>query len=991
MITHLRHSSRTALTMGVALAALLMGNSAFAQATAPAPAAEVVVVTGSRIATAVNRAISPIQVIDAETIRASGQIDIDQLLKEQNQFLPSTGQTTSPALLESHGASTLDMRGLGQNRTLVLVNGQRATPNGFRNSADVNTIPAALIKRVEYLTGGAAAVYGADAVAGVTNFILNDSYQGLEVTATGNTSEEGDAQSYVIGATYGKNMFQDRFNVTGHVSYSDRGVLLRSDRDWSRFEVNDFGQPLGTTTNATTRAITGIPTVGGQFTRLGAGPGFNLSGIGGASSATTFFIRNNSSLSVLNPLEDTSQFEAFINPLDRLNAAVFSKFEFNKNFEVYGRYLWSKINNESWTIPVNAFTNPNAQTILVRRDNPFITPELANVFSPAFNLNVTGTAAGNEAMRLSVNRIMTEFGRRQDNTERLLSQAVVGFKGEITPTIRYDVSYIVGNNREDVLRSNAGVAARFAQAANVTRDAGGNAVCVDPSNGCVPMDLFGVGKMSAAAAEWVDGGSILFNVRKREQTVLSAVVNGDTTGFFTLPGGAVDWSLGVEQREETASTEFGERANLALTMASGAPNPPSNPNNGRRLNERTSIKLDEVFLELRAPILSDLPFVKSFDLEAAYRFTEHSQAGQYDTYKAGFNWSLNDLIRFRGSQQTVVRGANLGELFRPINFPLISTTLIDPCGNPTATGASVAVCTATGAPTLAYNTLIAANTVSGPQGGDPRVLPETGETQTYGFVLTPQFIPGLSMIVDYYKISLDNAIGGIQPQQALNLCYISEPNATGSICSRIKRDPVSGQIFEILQTDTNIANLETSGWDFSIYYQAKLPEALPGDRINISYTGGVVDAFIRKATPLDPALNCAGKFGNQASACSESGLGTRAVPEFKSNLSVSWIAGKLSLRGAWRYQGSVVSLTPNTANAANGGAVNLVEKIAGWDYFDFGISYRLNDNLRGTFSISNAFDKDPPILGSAQQDANTFPNQYDVIGRRFGLNLVWKM
>jgi iron complex outermembrane recepter protein len=995
MTTHNNRTTRTKLAMTVAVAALTISSSALAQATAPAKEAEVVVVTGSRIATASNRAISPIQVLDADTIRASGQIDIDQLLKEQNQFLPSTGQTTSPALLESHGASTLDMRGLGQNRTLVLVNGQRATPNGFRNSVDVNTIPSTLIKRIEYLTGGAAAVYGADAVAGVTNFILNDSYDGLEITATGNVSGQGDAESYTIGATYGKNLFDDRFNITGHVAYSDRGILLRSDRDWAKREVNDLGQPFGTSTNTTTGAITGISTIGGQFTRVGAGPGFNLTSIGGPASATSFFVRNNSSLSVLNPLEDTSQFEAFINPLDRLNAAVFSKFEISKNLELYGRYQWSKVNNESWTIPVNALTNnPTGQnSVLIRRDNPFITPELATIFAPAWNLAVGGVGAGNQSMRLTTNRIMSEFGRRQDNTERLLSQAVIGIKGEITPTIRYDVSYIKGNNREDVLRSNAGLGARFNQAADVTVGTNGQAVCVDTSNGCVPMNIFGVGKMSAEAIAWVGGGQFLFNVRKREQTVLAAVVNGDSTGLFNLPGGPLAWSLGLEQRKEWASTQFGERSNLAQTMASQAPNPPSNPNNGRRLSERAEYDLNEAFLEVRAPVLADLPFIKSLDLELAYRTSDHSQAGKYDTSKLGFNWSVNDSFRFRGSQQSVVRGANLGELFALINFPVVTATLNDPCARTTLAATSATFCRTAGAPAPGYVENIggATGTVVTPQGGNAKMQPETGETYTYGFVFTPQFARGLSVIVDYYNISIDNAISGISAQETLDACYLFELDVAGSICERITRSPTTGQITQILANDFNISKLETSGYDFSVYYAAALPAELPGDRINIAFTGGIVDTFIRQPTKYVAPVDCAGKFGNQASSCSEGGLGTRAVPEFKSNLSVNWTAGKLSLRGAWRYQGSVVSLTPGVPNTANAGAANLVQKIPGWDYFDLGASYRFNDNLRASLSISNVFDKDPPILGSAQQDANTLPNQYDIIGRRFGLNIVWKM
>jgi iron complex outermembrane recepter protein len=228
MTTHSSRTKRTQLAMTVALSALTLSSTAFAQAAAPAKETEVVVVTGSRIATASNRAISPVRIITAETIRDTGEVNIDEILKTQNQFLPSNGATTNPTLLESHGASTLDLRGLGQNRTLVLVNGQRATPNGFRNSADVNTIPSAMIARVDTLTGGAAAVYGADAVAGVVNYILRDSYEGLEVTATGNIAQEGDGQSYSVGITGGKNFFDDKANLVLHVGSQKLMMQARS-------------------------------------------------------------------------------------------------------------------------------------------------------------------------------------------------------------------------------------------------------------------------------------------------------------------------------------------------------------------------------------------------------------------------------------------------------------------------------------------------------------------------------------------------------------------------------------------------------------------------------------------------------------------------------------------------------------------------------------------------------------------------------------------
>lgn len=983
MIKLSNRSPRARLTMSVAFGALLAvstGNVVCAQEAAPARDTEVVVVTGSRIAILSTRGISPVQIVSAEEIRNTAGVDVDQILKELSQFSPSTGQTTSPALLESHGASTLDMRGLGQNRTLVLVNGQRATPNGFRNSVDINTIPSTLIKRVETLTGGAAAVYGADAVAGVTNFILNDSYEGLEVSFSGNSSEQQDATNYTVGVTGGINFFNDRANITAHLAYTDRGELLRGDRDWARNEVNDLGLPFGGP----------LATVGGQFTRAVAGGNFDLSSVGGVASSNTIFFPIAGNPSNVNPNEPLSFKEAFINANQRSNASVFAKFEVNKYLEFFARYQYAVIDNKSWTLPVNASVNAGGSSFLLRSDNPYInTPARSALFSPLFltgALNAAGTAAAPvgalapgevRSVRLNVSRVMDEFGYRNDYAEREMTQYVVGFKGAITDNIGYEFNYINGKNTETVDRENAGIASRFAQAANVTT-VNGQAVCVDATNGCVPLNPFGAGSVSADAAAWVGGGRFLFNQRNREQKIMNLAISGTTEDVFKLPAGPIGFSIGVENRDEWGNTLFGDRARLAQTMASGAA--------GFRLNQFAAYDLTEFFGELRIPLLENVPFIRRLEFEGAYRKTDHSQAGEYDTSKLGLNWEITDDFRIRGSQQTVVRGANLGELFNLINFPLYGGTRVDPCSNPTVELTTAEFCAAVGAPTAPYDGTLR-NLITTPQGGDPNMDPETGETLTYGFVYTPRFIPGLSMVVDYYKISIDNAISGISADDRLSICYRETRDVDSPICQSIRRDPTTKLITEILTADTNIALLKTSGTDFSIYYNARVPKGLPGDRINISYTGTMLESFERKADPRPATIvfDCAGRFGGGAlggGACTDSGLGTRALPDFRSTLNVAWSKGKLTLRGAWRYFGETDLLIPNAF---------LVQHIRPYDYFDLGVSYRFNANFRMTANVSNVLNTEPPVMGSNQTDANTLPNQYDIIGRRFGINLVWKM
>ncbi len=983
-------TSRTHLAMGVAFAALTISTSVLAQTAVPAKDAEVVIVTGSRIATAGNRTISPVRVVTADSIRATGEVNIDEVLKTLNQFLPSNGATTNPTLLESHGASTLDLRGIGQNRTLVLVNGQRATPNGFRNSADVNTIPSAMIARIDVLTGGAAAVYGADAVAGVVNYILRDSYEGLEVSATGNISEEGDGQSYGVGITGGMNFLNDKGNIVLHAGYTDRGGITREDRAFAIPELNDAGLFLQT-----------FPTSGGNFTRW-ASP---TAAPGGAVLPTFAFTDAGALIGAPTALQTStfSRFEAFQNPNDRLNAAVFGRFEFNKFAEVYVRANYSKINNTSQQVPVR--TNGNTalnfgattqiQDILIQRTNPFITPGIRAILEPTggialWNLNAAGTAAGTDAARFRVAKTLTELGPIIDQTEREMQQVVVGLRGDLTDHIKYDLAYVNGLNTETLTRNGWGSDTRFRQATNITA-VGGQAACVNASNGCVPYNIFGPEAASAAAVAWIYGDpSELFNKRKRKQEVLSLNVSGDTTGLFTLPGGAIGWAIGAENRKEFGNSLFGARANLRDTLHT----------QGARGNLVADFELTEYYGELKLPLLADKPFVKQFDVELAYRASQHSRSGDYDTSKWGINWAVNDSLRIRGSKQSVVRGPNIGEFFgAAVEAPITGTGRpTDYCANPAFYNVPVALCAATGGTGASVVGAVAlvngVPLVDGAvavQGGGEAIKPESGDTFTYGAVWTPTFLPGFTAIVDYYQIQIDDAIGTINPIQLMDSCYLVLQDANSPLCKKITRN-AAGLVTKYDQRDTNLTLLKTSGIDFSFAYSAKMPEGLPGDRINISYNGGIVDSFVRLLFPSDNLFDCAGKFGG--GACSDAGTGIRAIPEFRSNLNVAWTKGPLTVRGAWRYTGQVNSLIarnpePQWKNVA--GNQNLVQHIDAWDYFDFGATYEFSDKLRVSATINNAFNKLPPILGSAQQDANTLPNQYDIVGRRFGINILWKL
>lgn len=953
------------VSMGV-MALFAYSTNAFAQ-DAKKSNTETVIITGSRLQGKIERAVSPVAVIDKDKLLENAVVDIDDQLKKENQFAASIGSTSTPSSTDAMGASTLDMRGMGQNRTLVLINGTRATPFGFRNSVDVNTIPSTLIKRIEYLTGGASAVYGADAVAGVANFILEDKYDGIEVTASGGMAEEGDATQYAVGLTAGKNFNEGRGNLTAYVGYAERGRLLRVDRDWAATEYIDNSATgkidlvRGTTTSR-----------GGNFTRSGGGNVFNLTSVGGSATNASFNFNNDGQLVSSAFTDSQTSFESFINPQDRTNGALFFTYDLNDKLKFWSRATISKINNTgSFT-----FSNPAGTVgspILIRKDNPYITTQLAQVFAGAYNRNFTNTGAGTDAFLAVPSRSFVEFGPRTDENQRTSSQIAVGLKGEITDHLRWDFSIVSGHSDEDTMRYGEGSPARLAQAANA-RLVNGVAQCTDTSNGCVPINLFGPNSISKEAAAWIMGTPLAFG-RNRDQNVVSTNFYGDTEEYFNFKGGPVQWSLGFEYRYEYGDMYWDPRI-LAGDYFGGT----------KRQNGFAKFDLGEIYAELRAPVLSDLPFIKRLDIEGAYRISQHSQAGTYNNSKIGFNWQIDDNVRFRGSKQTVFRAPNVGELWGVVGASILNRTVgnvNDICTNPTTTGADAATCLASGAPAAPY-TQVTNQTFQAPFGGDPNMKPETGDTYTLGFVLTPKFLPGFTFIADYWNIQLNDAIGGLTATATVNLCYAVSKDINSTYCKRIKRDS-AGQISEVSLVDINVSNFETSGVDFSAHYSMKTPSFMPGQKLNFALTGGWLENFVKQATPLEAKVNCVGYFG-VAGSCSDSGVGSRPMPKWRGSFSTSWVVNDFTFRGTWRYFGEV-----DEGRSATGAlTTNFIKHIDAQNYFDLGATWRINPKLRASLSVTNVGDVEPPMLGSAQFDANTIPSVYDVVGRRYGLSLVWK-
>lgn len=896
-----------------------------------------ITVTGSRIQAPGLTAISPVASVDQEAIALDRALNIESVLNRLPQFTGSFGGVSNGA--DSRGAATADLRGLGQNRTLVLIDGTRGAPFSFRNSVDLNSIPAPLVSRVDVLTGGAAAVYGSDAVAGVVNFITRKDFEGVEASVVSNFTERGEGVTRGANLTFGKNL-GDRGNVSGFLGWSERDPLVKADRSFAAPERTDT-------------AVTTARPLGGFFRRSDSAAVFNLTGVGGAAAGNTFGFTDTGALAPLATSSVLSGRESLLLSQQRLNASLFGNYDLADAVELYGRAMYSRTKVRDVLPPANLATN-----VLVRRDNPYLTPQLSAILAPSFNRTNAGALGGTDAVLLTVTRSLGELGDRVTETTRETAQGQLGLRGTAAG-VRWDAYAQYGISDERSPITGEGVLARFQQAGNATVGAGGAAVCADASNGCVPANIFGPGAISAGAADFI--GEVVDQGRRREQWVAGLTLATDTRSFLTLPGGPVALLVGAEYRDERGRNTYGQVAQAGQTF-----------NQGTRVNFAGGYDVKDVFGEVRVPLLADRPFFHALNVEGAYRYSDYSTSGGVDAWKVGGDWAPSRDVRFRGSYQRVVRAPNIGELFGATSSISLVGRAVDPCANPAASGASVETCVASGAPAGGFvQDLSAALFIFG---GRATIQPETGKTWTAGAVLTPTFLPGLTLSADYYDITIDNAVGAVLPQPTLDTCFVIVRDINNLFCQQVRRQP-NGQLASVDSSDINVARLQSRGIDIVGDYGVDVGAV----RAGLSYAGSVVLSQRQQNGATAPVIDCAGRFG---ATC---GLEVRrALPKYRHrtdlSLGGSGGSGGVTLRGTWRMEGPVTDDTPAT--------VYTVERIGAQHYFDLALSFDVGEQATFIVGVDNLFDRQPPLAFGNAADANTFPQSYDVLGRRFGASFT---
>ena len=1000
-----RRAVRLALMTGTATA-IALSPQVQAQDAAGAGELEEITVTGTRIKKRDLTAISPVKSVTQEDFKLSGTTRVEDLIGNLPQAIADFGGLVANG---ATGSANVDLRGLGSQRTLVLVNDRRLMPgdptqNG--NAApDLNQIPASLIERVEVLTGGASAVYGADAVAGVVNFIMMDDFQGarLDIQTSGyqHKNDNSQIQSAVTDAgfalpnstvndgnitditfTLGMNAEDGRGNVTMYVGYRNIDELLQSERDYSACALGSgdiFDTCFGSSSASPARFQ--------QVEQLGVGeaPGAEL-----PVDAMTPRGADGSLIPFTNDhLFNYAPFNHYQRPDERWTAGAFAHLDLNPHATAYCEFQFMDDRTDAQIAPSAAFrgSGPPSQNgaYSVNCDNPFLEADQLDYICTQQGLS------GSDDALISIGRRLTESGGRSNSLVHTSYRAVAGLRGDITENWSYDGYFMYGQTNYESTYFNDVSLNRIGNSLLAVDDGLGNIVCranadADPTNdapGCVPIDIFhgpedaNLGQ-SAGAIGYVSVPA--FQNGKTTQTVVSGAITGDLTeAGLRLPtsddGLAI--AFGAEYREEESQLNNDILFSTGGLVGQG----------GAVLDTHGQFDVKELFTEARLPLVQNRTGFQQLNMEAGYRYSDYDLGFSTDTWKVGGDWEPVESVRFRSSFQRAVRAPNIQELFRPQVVQLDGST--DPCavdvpGTDTPTR-TLEECARSGVTAAQYGNIATnpASQYNGLTGGNPDLTPESADTLSAGFVFTPSFVENLSLTVDWYKIEVDNVINGIGADLILNTCL---DGGDPEFCGLVNRAPGSGSLWLgqqgfIIDTNMNLGSLKATGIDTEINYAFDLP-GNAGD-IGINFIGSWVDELTTEPLKGFPTYNCAGLFGN---VCG------RPTPDWRHKARFNWATQSIPLSASltWRYVSEVDNENKvNNPNFSFGTIEATDARIKAYNYIDLAASYQWDTDLTDmTFrlGVNNVTDEEPPILGqdisvSVYVSGNTFPQSYDVLGR----------
>ncbi len=917
---------RSATCLTLAAISLGAAGEAMAQDTAAADDAAVaedtIIVTGSRIKPIPGfDAPNPIVAITSATIERSGKTNLTEFLADSPALLGSTRSIDNgggnSVNADAVGTNFLNLRNLGADRTLVLVDGRRHVSGSPGTAAvDINTIPTDLVERVDVLTGGVGAIYGADGVSGVVNFIMKKDFDGLNLRAQNTISQRGDAGQRFGAATFGKNFADGRGNITVAYEFNETDRFSQSQRlnygktgpSYSLQRNPADGSPgsAGDDPNVPDRVLmTGLRWADSS---PGGAVDVDFDGLSDYTGEGTVYDRGTyvpgTAFTIGGDSTPRETYYGDFVPYTRKHIAnVLGHYEFSPALNVYFEGKYVKSHSDTLSQPSYDF-----YTVLAP-DNFYLNEKF-------------GALAPGGAL---VSRDNFDYARSKYSLNRELWRGVIGAEGDLSDHLRYDVSFVYGRSTQKSTTTNARIADRYYAALDAVDDGTGNVTCrinlpgqtsffsenyggvpflpgtYDPATStstpitfapgeCVPLNILGNGSPSPEAAAWVS--ATLHELARLEQYVASASISGDTGAFFNLPGGPVGFAIGAEYRKEKSLFVPDPLRQAGLLASYGA-----------STVDRGSFDVKEVYGEVRLPLLANVPFAKELSAGGAVRFSDYSTVGSTTTWSVNGTYSPISDITIRGTYSQSVRAPNISELFAGASTGF--DFVVDPCGPERlaeGTSTRVANCTAAlaalgidiNAKDGAGNYLFdPANDTTSPQnssipgtvGGNANLKAETAKTWTAGLVLRPSFLPGFTASADWYNINLTKAINYAQLQKVVDLCY-DGATLDNQFCDLIGRSSTNGYVNDWTVLPLNVASYKTAGLDLTVVYSFT-PKADIG-----TFTLRLVGNYLDKLSIVpDVGAEAENQVGNGPN-------GTVLVypaPKYSGNLDLTWTRNAVTI------------------------------------------------------------------------------------------------
>ena len=1007
----LQHAVRAVLGAAAATAVVPVALSQTTPATVAADTTELqeVVVTGSRIQSLNLVSISPVTTVTATDIAQTGATRIEDVLNS----LPSVYAAQNSAMSNgADGTATINLHDLGAPRTLVLMDGRRLAPGApdGRNYADLDQVPIELVERVEVLTGGASSTYGADAVAGVVNFIMNTHYEGVKIDVgygmyqhsnheslySGIESAQGDVTppsevntgfNKNLAFTAGSNFADGKGNATVYATYATQAAVLQSKFDYSACTLT--AGPAGSR-----------PVCGGSET--------NASGAFLAYNSTGNILTDtvDPKTGILRPLTPADLYNYGplnyqIRPSEKYTGGAFVHYDINDHAEVYFETAFLHNNTVEQLAPDGDFAGappPNGVWSINcgpvgvgLPGNPLLTAQERSVICNPALLAQQGQPAGGILTAYLLRRNVEGGGRQFDYTNDDF-RTVIGVKGDIVEGFKYDVYAQVGITDQFISNNNYLNIAAEGNALNVVQGPTGpicavNAVTTTVPS-CVPWNVWAPGGVTQAALNYMH--LPLISNGEVKEYVASANLTGDLGKYgVQLPTAksGMQINFGSEYRQEKSSFQPDIAAIDDLSS------------NGFNFPLAGGFHVGEIFSEFNLPILDDVPFANQLAINGGYRYSSYTLGFTTNTYKFGVEWAPVSDIRFRGSFSQAVRAPNIAELFTTPTVTPGGT--VDPCAGPTP-ALSPAQCALTGVKPGQYGNIAAnpANQFFTSNGGNPALSPEIAHTWSYGFVFQPEFFPNFSATMDYYDIRIT---GAIEAQSGLSV-ILACAYGNAADCNDIHRGP-NGSLWlnDTEFVSTLVANtglIETKGVDVKLHYSedigpfGKLVYNLEGtdtiDRIQqpavtVPNTTGTGSAFV-----AGPSYNCTGYYGNTCD---------NPLPRWRSVFTADWVTpwSGLDMNLRWRYIGPTLvdALSQSPLLSAPSSVYPGYSRIPSYSYLDLSAAATLASNVSLRVGVNNLLDKDPPITLSGNCpvgpcNGNTWPGVYDPLGRYLYAKLTVK-